>query len=458
MTAARYDVAARLADGGPAVENTRTFVQACQALGYQQPDLTGYPSQLADWYNADAGLDLQVLDADVTELRAAGDAVDDALSIQRAQNGELASAWRGSGADPATRFLQRHRDTAERVAAQIHAAADQCAALRDELWQAVDQKVSAVIAIDERHAAQRPAWLAAANAVVSGSHDQAAIEIVHRQVMPYVDNDIRRDWLAAVSVADASLAAAYDTAVHALSVGSDATFEIPGDLGPSWPAPVRDGTPAPSWPAAPIPTVPAAASVPAQAPALAPEPVPDVTSGEPPDVTSGDSPDDTSGEPAANTAAAPFDSDAGMGGFGGLGGMTGGIGGLIGSIVDGLGSVLGSLTGGLGEGAGLADPDLAEADPDDDPDEKPPAVTDLDHQDDPPAPPGTATPVVDAAPVDDAADAAPSAEQSPDKPVIEPPPTGQPTEEPVAEQSTAAPTTGSTPCEIAEDQLPQAGQ
>ena len=160
----RYDVAARLAEGESAVEHTQTYVRACQALGYQQPDLTAHPSQVADWYDTEAGLDLRVLDGDTAELRAAVTAIEEALWVQRTQVTELAAAWRGSGAESAARFLQRHCDAAAEVAAHVRAAAEQCATLRDDVWQAVDGKVATTVAIDERRAAERSTWLSAAHA------------------------------------------------------------------------------------------------------------------------------------------------------------------------------------------------------------------------------------------------------------------------------------------------------
>ena len=264
----RYDVAARLAEGRPAVEHTQTYVRACQALGYQQPDLTAHPSQVGDWYDTEAGLDLRVLDGDTAELRAAVTAIEEALWVQRTQVTELAAAWRGSGAESATRFLQRHCDVAAEVAAHVRAAAEHCATLRDDVWQSVDGKVATTVAIDERRAAERSTWLAAAHAVTAGSGDRSAAEVVvHREVIPYVDNDIRNDWLAAMSSANASVAACYDTAIHALASTRDVCFDIPGDLGPSWKPAFDehsgvDAAPAVSLPASPMPTVPAAASGP----------------------------------------------------------------------------------------------------------------------------------------------------------------------------------------------------
>ena len=87
------------------------------------------------------------------------------------------------------------------------------AALRDELWRAVDAKVGAVLDIDDRRLAQRAEWLAAAQTVTTGAGDRAAAsELVDQQIKPFVDNDIRSDWLAAMHRATASVTGAYDAA------------------------------------------------------------------------------------------------------------------------------------------------------------------------------------------------------------------------------------------------------
>ena len=66
--AEKFDVAARLAEGRPAVDNIQTYVSACHALGYANPDLTLHASQVRDWYGSEDGLDLRALDADCAAL------------------------------------------------------------------------------------------------------------------------------------------------------------------------------------------------------------------------------------------------------------------------------------------------------------------------------------------------------------------------------------------------------
>ena len=50
--------------------------------------------------------------------------------------------------------------------------------------------------------------------------------------MPYVDNDIRNDWLAAMSSASASVAASYDDGHPRVGVDARSAFRYSGRLGP----------------------------------------------------------------------------------------------------------------------------------------------------------------------------------------------------------------------------------
>jgi hypothetical protein len=450
----RFDVSARLAEGRPAVEHTQTYVDACHQLGYQQPDLTAHTSQVWDWYDAEAGLDLRILDDDTGALRAAVNAIEEALWVQRTQVTELAAAWRGSGADTAMRFLQRHCDVAAEVAAHVGAAAEHYAALRDDVWKSVDGKVANAVAIDERRTAERSAWLAACHSVTAGTGDRStAEEVIRQQVKPYVDNDIRNDWLAAMGSGSASVAASYDEAIHALASTSEVRFDVPGDFGPSWQPAFEErpeATPTMPLPAEPAPTVPAAAPV--MQPPTRPE-----RQG-----LSTDEPDDAASMPAG--LAAPLGDASGLstgaGNLGGVGGIAGGIGGVVGSIVDSIGSILGSLVGGLGDASGSGDSltgdplgrDDADKPEDADTDDKAePVSVDDATADEPPVDPVTENPTTTTDSV-----AEPVGQPLDPPPLDPPPPAAAPADQ---RPPAAAPQTdGSTPCEIAEDELPQAGQ
>lgn len=434
------DVAARLSEGRPAVQHTQTYVAACQVFGYQHPELTAHGSQVSDWYDSEAGLDLGVLDDDSAALWAAVAATEEALATQRAQVAELAAAWRGPGGDAAIRFLQGHCEAAAALATRVRTAAAGCAALRDKLWQLVDGKVATAIAIDDRRLAERPQWLAAAHTAISGAGDRSiAEEVIRQQVNLYVDNDIRLDWLAAMHSTMASVDASFDAVTDELATLPEGCFEVVGDLGPTAPAASAPmvSPPPPVLPPPPV-SPPAAGTVPAAAPPP-PPPLPL-----------------DSASPVWPESAVPLGDAAGLpGGIGdlgggGMGGLGGNIGGVVGRIIDGVGGLLESLVDGLGD-PGSEDPELddpldAEEEAADEPVEDQPDDEDSDDTATPDQTPSPPTDVVDNPPAPDTT-AAP-AEAPPAGPVAETP--ASTPEEPAQEEA--------TPCEIAADELPQAGQ
>jgi hypothetical protein len=432
--------------GEPSVERIGTYVWACRQLGYQHPDLTVSAAQVRDWYANDDGLDLRALDADCDALSAAAAVADDAVRRHMELSTELAGVWSGGGAGAAREFLWRHGQSAVTVRDGLRRAAEAMTALRDELWRAVDAKVGAVLDIDDRTLPQRAEWLAAAQAVTTGAGDRAtASELVDQQIKPFVDNDIRSDWLAAMHRATASATAAYDAASARLDSGAVSTFDVPGELGPRWDGP--DGSPASiaAAPAAAVPvaTVPAAAVIsspppafdppaaaPAVAPALAPlaDPLP----------------------AAAAPAAAPASPMPSLGEMGG--GMP-----SLGAGASGFGQQLADLIGGLIGSSGDAPADAQGIDP---PNETDGQGDDADQE--------AKTEPADAgeSALDEAADAPEPA--APDETDTEPKPTPEPAATPVPPPpDPALPVppavpealpTEQTPCEIAADELPQVGE
>ncbi|OMC21251.1 hypothetical protein [Mycobacterium colombiense] len=463
--AGRLDVAARLAEGRAAVEHIQTYVQACHALGYQNPDLTTHPAQVRERYAGEDGLDLRALDSDCAELRAAGVVAAEALRMQRAQVVELAAAWTGPGGDAAVQLLQRHCDTADAVATELRAAAQRCESLRDNLWYLVDSEVATAVAVDDRVRAQRPAWLTAAAAVTAGDRDGAA-DVIREQVMPYVDNDIRNDWLTAMRSASDGVETSYAMVVDKMTAVPTARFEFPGDLG-SGVVPVQLAPPVATAPIPPVAVAPIAAADPAPTlTAAAPGPVGAAQDSVAPPVSAAPSADwgaalgDALGMPAGDLGGGLGGLGGGdFGGLGGGGGLAGGGGllGLAGRIVDALGGLIGSA----GDG-----PDGADAlnGGQDALDEKPfhaddPENTVVDKSTDDPEDPAEADQAQPAGgPQPEPDDAIQPVDTAP-PPADAPPPDAPPTAPaaPVAEPAPAA-EPEKTPCEIAADQLPQAGQ
>ena len=441
--AEKLDVASRLAEGRPAVDNIQTYVWACHVLGYANPDLTLHASQVSDWYGSEDGLDLRALDADCGAIEAAVAATEDALTRQDDQLGALSAAWQGRSAELSREFLRRHGAASAAAAAAVRTTADALATLRDNLWHTVDGKVTAAITAEGRAPHE---WLAAAQTVTTGTGDRAAAsERIDQEVKPFVDNDIRSGFLAAMRSAMVAVTDLYDAATAELTAEPDAVFEVPGELGPSWTPPPRideiTTVPAaanvvsqpvaapPSWgaPAAPSPT-----PAPSLPPPMPPPPAPPVDSG-------------ATGPAMAAPPSAPS--------LGGLPDVGGGLSGLGQQLADAFGGLLGSADEASVDPHDIDEP-AAEVDNDDD------TLDDDPEDDDEPVEPAAQEPVEE--PVIEPADTCEPAE-TPTAPV-EPPPPEEPAPTPVPAPPPLEPAplpsadAAATPCEIAADELPQVGQ
>jgi hypothetical protein len=220
---ARYDVTARLAEGRPVVDDVTEYVAACRQVGYQHLDL----DRVAEWYDAQAGLRLDALDADIAALRAAAATADDVASEQAAVLVSLRDGWTGTGAAAAIEFLNRQQRTGEEVSAAVQFAAEALTALHDDLWRAVDAQVTVTLDVGAQAQGRRGAWLAAARALTSGTGDRAAAsELLDLEVTPFVDGVIGGRWVPAMRVASDAVAAAYEAALARLG-GPSAVFEVP---------------------------------------------------------------------------------------------------------------------------------------------------------------------------------------------------------------------------------------
>jgi len=439
-----FDVASRLAEGCPAVDNIQTYVWACHVLGYANPDLTLHASQVRDWYGSEDGLDLRALDADCAALEAAVAATEDALTRQDDQLGALPAAWQGRSADLSCEFLRRHGEASAAAAAAVRTTAYALTTLRDNLWHTVDGKVAAAIAADDRAPDE---WLAAAHTVTTGAGDRAAAsEQIDQEVKPFVDNDIRADWLTAMRSAIAAVMDLYDAATAELTAEPDAVFDVPGDLGPTWTPPPRDDG---------VATVPAAAS--AVAPTVAappswgappspmPAPPPPAPMPPPPPVDAGSTAPAMAAPPSAPSLSGLPDVGSGLSGLGQ-------------QLADAFGSLLGT-----GDEALADTPDIDDGELDEDVDDK--LADDPEDGDEPVEPAAdleeeSAAEEPVEAPIVESADACEPAETP-----VDPPPTEEPapTPAPVPPPSEPAPppspaAAAETPCEIAADELPQVGE
>jgi hypothetical protein len=450
-----FDVAARLAAGAPSVERIGTYVWACRQLGYQHPDLTAHVAQVRDWYAHDDGLDLRALDADCAALSAAATAADDALQRHAELTAELAGAWSGRGAAEAREFLWRHGQSAETVGDGLRRAVDAVAALRDELWRAVDAKVEAVLDIDDRRLPQRAEWLAAAQTVTTGAGDRvAASELVDQQIKPFVDNDIRSDWLAAMHRAIASVTAAYDAASVRLGTGAVSAFDVPGELGPRWDEPNGPPTPGATVPAAAVMSsheIAGAPPVAAGEPMSIPEPMSRTAAAPAPTAAAPASAPFADPLPAAAAPAmAPASPMPSLGELGG--GMP-----SLGTGSSGFGQQLADLIGGLIGSSEGARADPQGLDPPNEVGNPPNEVDKRDHNLDEEAETEPADAADESAP-DEVAAPPDEPEPAPPDPAATPVPSPQDPAPPIPPAVPEALPAERTPCEIAADELPQVGE
>ncbi|MHA3023451.1 hypothetical protein ACXPWS_24685 [Mycobacterium sp. BMJ-28] len=409
------DVDGALARGGPAVEVLTDYVAACRALGHPGAD----PAQLHDAYAAEGGMDLGALDADCEAVTAALGTVEEAVRLQDEARVTLADAWQGPAAEVAAQALAQHAQSSELAATALRRVADTLAGLRDELWQLVTGKVAAVQDIEDR--AEREQWWPAARAVATGAGAQdAASEIVDGKVNPFVAVAIGSDWADVMDSTKRSVRDAYGTAAAGLSAEQPPGFGAPGSL---------------------------LGAAPAAAPP-SPDPSPAVP-------------------PASVPAGDPFSGGFPAGGLGsGMSSVGTGLTGAGQQIADLIGGLLSSGTDSMsGDPFDLGEEDASGSDLDEDderdPDQDAEAQGDEDEKEDenedededdaaPDGVPGTA---------EEGAEATEVIEPVPD------PATPTPVPEPVAAEPVAAPVAPEpapepprTPCEIAADELPQAGE
>jgi hypothetical protein len=442
--AEKYDVTMRLAEGQPAVDNVQTYVWACHVLGYTNPDLTLHAAQVRDWYCSEEGLDLRALDADCAALEGALAATEEALARQDA--GALAAAWQGDGADASTAFLHRHGEASAAAAAAVRTSADALAALRENLWKAVDDKVTAAIDAAERASDE---WLAAAHTVTTGAGDRAAAsERIDHEVKPFVDNDIRVGWLTAMRSAMATVGGLYDAATAEVAAEPDAVFDVPGDLGPSWTPPPR-GDEAATVPAAATVATPPASSAPSWGASAAPlPPAPAMAVPMPAPLPAAPPASVDPGSTAPAMAAPPS-----MPSLGGMPDIGSGLSGFGQQLADAFGSLLGSADD-TPDAPDIDEPefdDELDGDAEDDPEEGVDEAT-VDPDDEAVAEEAPEEPIVEPA-----CEAAATPVEPPPQEELEPAPTPVP-EPPIEPAAAPEAPAAETACEIAADELPQVGE
>ncbi len=217
----------RLADGAAAALNTETYVAACRALGVGGAGLSA--AMVRDLWGAEDGLSLAALDTDSAALQNAADAAEDGLRAQREALALLSEAWRGSAGPVALERVAGHCADSQAAVTALRDAASALGSLRDQLGELLAAKADAAVRIDGR-----AGLLADAAAVVDGTADGSAAEAVRQRIAPYVDADVRAEWVSAMRTATDSVAAAYEQSAaklleHTAPVGTAPVGTVPSD-------------------------------------------------------------------------------------------------------------------------------------------------------------------------------------------------------------------------------------
>jgi hypothetical protein len=101
------------------------------------------PQQIQDWYYAEDGLRLDILDADAAALSAASAGAEEALRVHREALDLVSHSWLGGSGSSAGEFLARQSAAAAEIVASLRSAAAALTALRVGLEHLVDAKVDA---------------------------------------------------------------------------------------------------------------------------------------------------------------------------------------------------------------------------------------------------------------------------------------------------------------------------
>ena len=139
-----------------------------------------------------------------------------ALVRQDVQLASMSAAWQGAGAEASREFLRRHGEASADVG--------DCGADGGRIagcvagWVVAQRRRESRRDDGDRGPRRTAGLVAAAQTVTTGAGDRAAAsELVDQEVKPFVDNEIRSEWLTAMRSAMAAVADAYDAAVAELT-------------------------------------------------------------------------------------------------------------------------------------------------------------------------------------------------------------------------------------------------
>ncbi|MBB4853121.1 hypothetical protein HNP40_000487 [Mycobacteroides chelonae] len=241
--AGRYDIESLRSEGIQAVANSQNYTTAAirgngkSPVTITNPDLTANERQLFDWYDMDAGMDLNALGADLELFKGAVTTMKSAAERQHGQLQQLMGMWEGKGSEAANQFLRTHNSTADAVTGEFGKVSTGLDGLREALWNIVDLKKQATTMVDGL-VTDRASFDSAVATYKTGTGDKSvADETNATKIGPHVQQNIEGKWLPAMKAAWAKGGEAYDTLINGLKQELPPEFKSPpGQFGPEYDA------------------------------------------------------------------------------------------------------------------------------------------------------------------------------------------------------------------------------
>ncbi|WP_078314402.1 hypothetical protein [Mycobacterium sp. D16Q16] len=241
--AGKYDIESLRSEGIQAIANSQNYTTTAirgngkSPVTITNPDLTANERQLFDWYDMDAGMDLNKLGADLELFKSAVTTMKAAAERQHGQLQQLMGMWEGKGSEAANQFLRRHNSTADAVTKEFGQVSTGLDGLREALWTIVDLKKQASTMVDGL-VTDRASFDSAVATYKTGTGDKSvADETNATKIGPHVQQNIEGKWLPAMKLAWGKGGEAYDTFTSALKQELPPEFKNPpGQLGPEYDA------------------------------------------------------------------------------------------------------------------------------------------------------------------------------------------------------------------------------
>lgn len=239
--AGKYDIESLRSEGIQAIANSQNYTTTAirgngkSPVTITNPDLTANERQLFDWYDMDAGMDLNKLGADLELFKSAVTTMKSAAERQHGQLQQLMGMWEGKGSEAANQFLRTHNSTADAVTKEFGQVSTGLDGLRETLWTIVDLKKQASTMVDGL-VTDRASFDSAVATYKTGTGDRSvADETNATKIGPHVQQNIEGKWLPAMKAAWGKGGEAYDTFTSALKQELPAEFKNPpGQLGPEY--------------------------------------------------------------------------------------------------------------------------------------------------------------------------------------------------------------------------------